>query len=85
MPALTPPCLPAAIHRIRASGQRQGQVVALVAQALPNKEIAVAMCLKEDTIKQYLKRIQAKLGLRNRTALATWTLQRDLSCPLTIP
>jgi len=64
---------------------RQRQVVALVAQALPNKEIARELRLTEETVKQYLQRIQLKLGLRNRTHLAIWTTQHDLSCPLTIP
>ncbi len=64
---------------------RQRQVVALVAQALPNKEIARELRLTEETVKQYLQRIQLKLGLRNRTHLAIWTTQHDLSCPLSIP
>lgn len=51
---------------------RQQQVVALVAQAKLNKEIAYELHLTEDTIKQYLNRIFHKLKLRNRTELATW-------------
>jgi DNA-binding NarL/FixJ family response regulator len=49
---------------------REKQVVALVKQAKMNKEIAFEMGLTEGSVKQYIRRIFAKVGVRSRTALA---------------
>jgi DNA-binding NarL/FixJ family response regulator len=51
---------------------RENQIVALVAHAHSNKEIAFLLHLTEGTIKEYLNRIYRKTGCRNRTALALW-------------
>jgi len=53
---------------------REKQVVNLIAQAKPNKEIAFELHLTEGTIKEYLNRIFRKLGMANRTELAIWGL-----------
>jgi two-component system nitrate/nitrite response regulator NarP len=39
-----------------------------------NKEIAYELHLSEGTIKEYLHRIFRKLGVKNRTDLAIWSL-----------
>ena len=53
---------------------REKQVVDLVRQAKPNKEIAYQLHLSEGTIKEYLNRIFRKLGMSNRTELAVWAM-----------
>jgi len=53
---------------------REKQVVDLVRQAKPNKEIAFQLHLSEGTVKEYLNRIFRKLEVNNRTELAVWAL-----------
>ena len=56
---------------------REQQVVNLVSQAKPNKEIAFELHLSEGTIKEYLNRIFRKVGVANRTQLAVWAVKRQ--------
>lgn len=51
---------------------RERQIVALVQEGKPNKEIASDLCLTEGTVKEYLHHIFRKLNVRNRTQLALW-------------
>jgi DNA-binding NarL/FixJ family response regulator len=51
---------------------RERQIVALIRQAKPNKQIAYELCLTEGTVKEYLNQIYRKVKLPNRTALALW-------------
>ena len=53
---------------------REKQIVDLVSQAKLNKEIAYELHLTEGTIKEYLFKIFRKLGAKNRTDLAVWSL-----------
>jgi len=53
---------------------RERQVVGLVSQGKPNKEIAFGLHLSEGTIKEYLNRIFQKVRVTNRTELAIWAL-----------
>jgi DNA-binding NarL/FixJ family response regulator len=53
---------------------RDQQVIDLVRQAKLNKEIAYELHLTEGTIKEYMNRIFRKLGVKNRTQLAVWSL-----------
>lgn len=55
--------------------QRERQVAALVAQGLPNKEIASQLHLSEGTIKVYLFHIFQKTKVNNRTELAVWQVR----------
>jgi DNA-binding NarL/FixJ family response regulator len=56
---------------------REKQVIALVAKARQNKEIAYELRLSEGTVKQYLSRIFRKLETANRTQLAVWAVTRE--------
>jgi DNA-binding NarL/FixJ family response regulator len=58
---------PAAHHPL---SPRSWQVIELVAQGLPNREISKRMGLAEGTVKQYLSRVFKKTGVCNRTQLA---------------
>lgn len=53
---------------------REKQIVDLVCQGRPNKEIAFRLHLREGTIKEYLHRIFRKVEVANRTELAVWSL-----------
>jgi DNA-binding NarL/FixJ family response regulator len=53
---------------------REAQIVDLVRQARLNKEIAFELHLSEGTIKEYLNRLFRKLGVKNRTELAVWSI-----------
>jgi DNA-binding NarL/FixJ family response regulator len=55
---------------------REKQVVNLVSQAKPNKEIAFELHLTEGTVKEYMNRIFRKLGVANRTQLAVWAVKK---------
>jgi len=49
---------------------REQAVVALIAQAMSNKEIAYELGLTYGSVKEYVSRIFRKTGARNRTELA---------------
>jgi DNA-binding NarL/FixJ family response regulator len=62
---------------------REKQIVDLVSQGMPNKEIAYHQHLSEGTIKEYLNKVFRKLGVRNRTELAVWSVGHQAECSLT--
>lgn len=47
--------------------EREGQVLQLLAQGLPNKQIALALNISEHTVKFHSSSIYAKLSVTNRT------------------
>lgn len=55
--------------------RREGQLVALLAQGLKNKEIAFALTISEGTVKVYLSRLFQKLGVKDRFELALYGLK----------
>lgn len=64
---------------LNSSGQtlltpREEQVVALVAEGLGNRQIAVELNLSEHTIKKYLFRIFEKLGISTRVELVLYAV-----------
>jgi DNA-binding CsgD family transcriptional regulator len=61
---------------------REKQIVDLVGQAKLNKEIAHQLHLSEGTIKEYMNKIFRKLGMKNRTELAVWSLMHPSECRL---
>jgi DNA-binding NarL/FixJ family response regulator len=58
--------------------QREKNVVKLMAEGMRNKEIAAHLHLSEDTVETHLKRIFAKLNVRDRTAAITTALKRGI-------
>jgi DNA-binding NarL/FixJ family response regulator len=55
---------------------REVDVGRLVANGMSNKEIAAALHLSVRTVESHVRHALGKLGLANRTQLATWTRQR---------
>jgi DNA-binding NarL/FixJ family response regulator len=53
---------------------REEQVVALVAEGFPNRQIAVELNLSEHTVKKYLFRIFEKLGVSTRVELVLYAV-----------
>jgi DNA-binding NarL/FixJ family response regulator len=53
---------------------REEQVVALVAEGLGNREIAIELNLSHHTIKKYLFRIFDKLGISTRVELVLYAV-----------
>jgi two-component system, NarL family, nitrate/nitrite response regulator NarL len=51
--------------------ERECQIMELVSKGLSNKEIGRRLSLYEGTIKIHLHHIYHKLGIKNRTMLAT--------------
>jgi DNA-binding NarL/FixJ family response regulator len=52
-------------------------VLALVAQALTNREVAAALFLSERTVESHVRRILGNTGLSSRTELTRWYLSRQ--------
>jgi DNA-binding CsgD family transcriptional regulator len=55
---------------------REEQLAALLCRGLQNKAIAFEMDLSENTVENYLRRLYAKLGVRNRAGLVYRMTQR---------
>lgn len=68
----TPPPLPDPLT------ERELEVLQLVAQGLPNKEIAARLVISERTAKFHVSAIMAKLGASNRTEAVSLAAQRGL-------
>ncbi len=58
--------------------EREQEVLALLAQGRPNKEIAAALFISERTVKFHVSAILGKLGAGNRTEAVTIAAQRGL-------
>lgn len=57
---------------------REWEVLELVAQGLTNNEIATALSISKNTVKNHLKNILGKLQVDNRTQLVRFALERGL-------
>lgn len=69
-----------ALHRLQLSG-REREVIGLVSRGLSTAEIATALVVQPETVRTYLKRIYAKTGMNNRTALAVAAIEAGLIAP----
>ena len=57
---------------------REREVLQLVAQGATNKEIASQLFIAENTVKNHLRNILAKLHLQNRVQAAAYALREEL-------
>ncbi|WP_210481114.1 response regulator transcription factor [Naasia sp. SYSU D00948] len=60
---------------------REGEVLALIAEGLGNKEIAARLYLSEATVKTHVNHIIAKTAARSRAELVRYTYQKHLARP----
>jgi DNA-binding NarL/FixJ family response regulator len=65
-PAPDEPARPSPLTR------RERQVAQLVAEGLPNKQIAARLLISQRTAESHVENILAKLGFTSRTQVATW-------------
>ena len=59
--------------------RREGEIAALVARGLTNRQIAAALHISERTAENHVQHILTKLGLQNRTQIAGWAAGRERS------
>ena len=60
---------------------RENQVLQLVALGMTNREIAEKLVVSENTVKNHLRNILAKLHLENRVQAAAYALREGLVAP----
>ncbi len=63
---------------LEALTEREREVLSLLAQGMPNKEIASHLVISERTAKFHVSSIMSKLGATNRTEAVTLAAQRGL-------
>ena len=56
----------------------EGEVLLHMAQGLTNKQIALAMDVSENMVKDHVKIVLRKLGVADRTQAALWAVRNDL-------
>src|SRR6201991_3006669 len=69
----------AAVHNDPLSGltERERTLLGLLGEGLTNKQIAARMFLAEKTVKNYVSRLLAKLGMERRTQAAVFATKLD--------
>jgi DNA-binding NarL/FixJ family response regulator len=58
--------------------QRETQVLRMIAQGKPNKEIARELCVETTTVKGHVKSVFEKLGVQNRTEALAEAARRGI-------
>lgn len=58
--------------------QREGEIIALVAEGYKNREIAVKLLITEQTVKNHLRNVFNKLSVSDRMELALYAIHNNL-------
>jgi DNA-binding NarL/FixJ family response regulator len=58
--------------------QRESEVLKQLAQGATNKEIAVALHISYETVKEHVQHILRKIGVTDRTQAAVWAVRKSL-------
>jgi non-specific serine/threonine protein kinase len=58
--------------------RREGEVAALVARGLTNRQVGAELTISEHTAATHVRKILKKLGLRSRSQLSAWVAQQGL-------
>lgn len=58
--------------------ERERQILTLIAQGLHNTQISVELGLAEQTVRNYVSRIYASLGVKSRAEAVIWARERGL-------
>ena len=61
--------------------EREREVLAMVADGLPNKVIAQRLAISEKTVKAHLTNVFRQIGVTDRTQAALWAHRNDISRP----
>jgi len=72
------PCSAPSAVAVTELSPREAEVARLVARGLSNAEIAATLYLSEATVKTYVSRLLARLGLRDRVQVAVWAYESGL-------
>lgn len=58
--------------------KRESEVLKQLAQGLSNKEIALALSISYETVKEHVQHILRKVGVSDRTQAAVWAVRKGL-------
>lgn len=58
--------------------QRESEVLSQLANGLTNKEIATALGISYETVKEHVQHILRKIGVTDRTQAAVWAVRKGL-------
>ena len=59
--------------------QREGEVLRQMSRGLTNKQIAQAMDISYETVKEHVQHVLRKIGLTDRTQAAVWAVRNNLA------
>jgi DNA-binding NarL/FixJ family response regulator len=59
--------------------EREGEVLKQMAKGLTNKQIAEAMAISYETVKEHVQHVLRKIGMTDRTQAAVWAVRNDLA------
>jgi len=76
-----PPAVPAAPVALDMLTSRETEVLMLIAQGMSNTQISDTLCIAGETTRTHVKRILAKLGLRDRAQAVVIAYQTGLVTP----
>ena len=57
--------------------EREGEVAALIARGMTNRQIAAELVIAVGTAQRHVANIMTKLEVGSRTQVATWVVERD--------